>query len=107
MAEKVSIPLTEYCKFTESEMKRRASEFYGEMRRRRTVRNFSDQPVDSSIIKDCLRTAGTAPSGANQQPWSFIVVSDLAVKRRIRNAAEKIEKDFYNKEATRKMGRST
>ena len=100
MAEKTFLPLTDYCKFPEAEMKRRASEFYVEMRRRRTVRNFSDQPVDRSIIEDCLRTAATAPSGANQQPWSFIVVSDLTVKRRIREAAEKIEKEFYSKEAT-------
>ena len=102
MAEKTFLPLTDYCKFPEAEMKKRASELYLEMRRRRTVRNFSDQPVDRSIIEDCLRTAGTAPSGANQQPWSFIVVSDLTVKRQIREAAEKIEKVFYSKEATRK-----
>ena len=102
MAEKTFLPLTDYCKFPEAEMKKRASEFYLEMRRRRTVRNFSDQPVDRNIIEDCLRTAGTAPSGANQQPWSFIVVSELTVKRRIREAAEKIEKEFYSNEATRK-----
>ncbi len=102
MAEKTFLPLTDYCKFPEAEMKKRASELYLEMRGRRTVRNFSDQPVDRSIIEDCLRTAGTAPSGANQQPWSFIVVSDLTVKRQIREAAEKIEKEFYSKEATRK-----
>ena len=102
MAEKTFLPLTDYCKFPEAEMKKRASEFYLEMRRRRTVRNFSDQPVDRNIIEYCLRTAGTAPSGANQQPWSFIVVSELTVKRRIREAAEKIEKEFYSNEATRK-----
>lgn len=100
MAEDTFLPLTDYCKFSEAEMKRRASEFYAEMRRRRTVREFSDQPVDRSIIEDCLRTAGTAPSGANQQPWSFIVVSDLTVKRQIRAEAEKIEKEFYSKETT-------
>ena len=100
MAEKTFLPLTDYCKFPEVEMKKRASEFYWEMRRRRTVRNFSDQPVDRNIIEDCLRTAGTAPSGANQQPWSFIVVSEPTVKRRIREAAEKIEKEFYSNEAT-------
>ena len=102
MAENTFLPLTDYCKFPESEMKKRASEFYVEMRRRRTVREFSDQPVDRNIIEDCLRTAATAPSGANQQPWSFIAVSDFTVKRRIREAAEKIEKEFYSKEITRK-----
>ncbi|MBW1701524.1 MAG: nitroreductase family protein [Deltaproteobacteria bacterium] len=102
MAENTFLPLTDYCKLPESEMKRRASEFYVEMRKRHTVREFSDQPVDRNIIEDCLRTAATAPSGANQQPWSFIAVSDFTVKRRIREAAEKIEKEFYSKEITRK-----
>ncbi len=102
MAEKGFIPLIDYCKFPEAEMKQRASEFYEEMRRRRTVRDFSDQQVDPSIIEDCLRTAATAPSGANQQPWTFVVVSDIAVKRQIREASEKVEKDFYSKEATKK-----
>ena len=102
MTAKTFLPLSDYCKFPETEMKRRASEFYAEMKRRRTVREFSDQPVDRSIIEDCLRTASTAPSGANQQPWSFVVVSDFAVKRQIREAAEKIEKEFYTKAATEK-----
>jgi len=96
------IPLTEYCKYPEAEMINKSSDFYAEMRRRRTVRNFSNQPVDRTIIENCLRAAGTAPSGANQQPWSFIVVTDQAVKRQIREAAEKIEKEFYSKEATKK-----
>ncbi len=102
MAEKAFLPLADYCKFPETEMKRRASEFYAEMRRRRTVRNFSDQSVDRGIIEDCLRTAATAPSGANQQPWRFVVVSDLTVKRQIREASEKIENEFYSKKATEK-----
>ena len=102
MVEKKFLPLTGYCKHPEAEMKRRAFDFYAEMMRRRTVRNFSDQPVDRSIIENCLRTASSAPSGANQQPWRFIVVSDQAVKRQIREAAEKIEREFYSKEATKK-----
>lgn len=102
MAEKKFLSLTDYCKYPEAEMKRRALEFYAEMMRRRTVRNFSDQPVDRSIIENCLRAAATAPSGANQQPWSFIVVYDHAVKKQIREAAEKIEEEFYSKEATKK-----
>ena len=100
MAEIKFMSLTDYCKFPEADMKKRASEFYAEMMQRRTVRNFSDQPVDRSIIENCLRAAATAPSGANQQPWSFIVVSELTVKRRIREAVEKIEKEFYSNEAT-------
>ena len=102
MAEKRLMSLTEYCKYPEDEMKKRAFDFYLQMRRRRTVRHFSDQTVDKSIIENCLRVAGTAPSGANQQPWSFVVVSDQSVKRQIREAAEKIEKEFYGKQATKK-----
>ncbi len=102
MVENKFLTLSDYCEYPEAEMKRRASEFYKEMIRRRTVRHFSDRPVDRSVIEDCLRTASTAPSGANQQPWSFIVVSDLTVKRRIREAAEKVEQEFYSKDATKK-----
>jgi iodotyrosine deiodinase len=102
MVENKFLPLIDYCEYPEVEMKRRASDFYREMIRRRTVRHFSDRTVDRSVIEDCLRTASTAPSGANQQPWSFIAVSDLTVKRRIREAAEKVEQEFYSKEATKK-----
>jgi nitroreductase len=70
------------------------------MRRRRTVRHFAERPVPRAIIEDCLRTAGTAPSGANKQPWHFVVVSDPAVKRRIRLAAEAEEREFYARRAT-------
>ena len=102
MVEKKFLPLTDYLKYPEAEMKKRASEFYAEMAQRRSVRDFSDRPVDRSVLEDCLRTASTAPSGANQQPWRFVVVSDLTVKRQIREAAEKIEKEFYTKKATKK-----
>ncbi len=102
MTEKKFIPLTSYCQYPETEMIKRTVDFYAEMKRRRTVRDFSDQPVDRNIIKNCLCTASTAPSGANQQPWRFIAVSDQTVKRQIREAAEKIEKEFYSKEATKK-----
>ena len=102
MEEKQFLLLTDYCEYPEAEMKRRVSEFYGEMIRRRSVRHFSDRPVDRSIIEDCLRTASTAPSGANQQPWSFVVVSDPAVKRRIREAAENVEQAFYSKQSNKK-----
>ncbi len=80
-------------------MKRRAAEFYGDIRRRRTVREFSDRPVPREVIEDCLRAAGTAPSGANLQPWHFVVVSDPAIKRTIRVEAEKEEYDFYHHKA--------
>lgn len=92
--------LTTYQSYPLAEMQARASTFYDEMRRRRTVREFSDRPVPRSVIEACLRTAGTAPSGANQQPWHFVAVSDLAVKSRIRQAAEAEEREFYERRAS-------
>jgi iodotyrosine deiodinase len=62
---------------------------------RRTVRHFSDRPVAREVIDQCLLTAGGAPSGANLQPWHFVVVGDPAVRRRIREAAEEEEREFY------------
>lgn len=93
---------TDYYEYSPEEMKERSAEFYVKMKRRRTVRQFSDRPVPREIIENCLRTAATAPSGANMQPWSFIVVTDPAVKRQIRKEAEKTEREFYHKNATRK-----
>ena len=90
------VPLSEYQKYPLEEMQQRAADFYADMRRRRTVRDFSDQPVPREIIEACLLTAGTAPNGANQQPWHFTVVSDPAIKKQIREAAEAEEKAFYS-----------
>jgi iodotyrosine deiodinase len=69
------------------------------MTRRRTVREFSDRPVERAVIENCLLAAATAPNGANLQPWHFVVVSDPAIKRRIREAAEVEERDFYSRRA--------
>ncbi|MEP7121058.1 MAG: nitroreductase family protein [Byssovorax sp.] len=80
-------------------MRRRASDFRAELQRRRTVRDFSDRAVPREIIEDCVRAAGTAPSGANMQPWHFVVVGDSALKRRIRVEAEKEEHEFYHHKA--------
>jgi len=74
----------------------RARTFCEEIRRRRTVRDFSNQPVPREVIEYALLAAGTAPSGANLQPWHFTVITDLDMKRRIREAAEVEERDFYN-----------
>jgi len=93
---------TNYYEYSPEEMKKRSAEFYAEMKRRRSGRQFSERPVPREIIEDCLRTAATAPSGANLQPWSFIVVTDPAVKQQIRKEAEKTEREFYHKSATRK-----
>lgn len=80
-------------------MVERAAAFRGQMQRRRTVRYFSDRAVSREVIEDCLIAAGTAPSGANLQPWHFVVVSDPAIKQRIRIEAEKEEHEFYSSRA--------
>lgn len=89
------VPLTTYREYPPAEMANRARAFATEMQRRRTVRQFSDRPVSRAIIDSCLEAAGTAPSGAHQQPWHFVVISDPEVKRAIRKAAEDSEADFY------------
>ncbi|CAN5683490.1 nitroreductase family protein [soil metagenome] len=73
----------------------RSHRFYDLMRRRRTVREFSPDPVPMEVIENAIRVAGTSPSGANQQPWRYVVVGDPEIKRRIREAAEAEEKESY------------
>lgn len=99
MSEPIFRALPDYQEYDIDLMKRRAAEFYTDIRRRRTVRDFSDRPVPREAIDDCIRAAGTAPNGANMQPWHFVVVSDPAVKRRIRVEAEKEEHEFYHHKA--------
>jgi nitroreductase len=93
------IPHTDYTERPIEEMKQRAQEFYDLIKKRRTVRDFSDRPVPREIIEKCLLAAGTAPNGANKQPWHFVVVSDPKVKKKIRVEAEKEEHEFYNRRA--------
>ena len=90
------IPLEPMEPVSIEEARRRARAFYEAMRRRRSVRQFSEAPADRAVIDDCLRAAGTAPSGANLQPWHFVVVSDPDLKRRIREGAEEEERRFYS-----------
>jgi nitroreductase len=99
MKEARFVPLAHYQEVPEAEMERRAADFYAEMRRRRTVRQYSERPVPRAVIEACVRAAGTAPSGANLQPWHFVVVSDPATKRQIREAAEVEEREFYERRA--------
>jgi nitroreductase len=89
-------PLTGYVDYSSEEMAARAAAFYADIRRRRTVRDYSDRPVPREVIEQCLLAAGRAPSGANLQPWHFAVVSNPAVKRQIREAAEAEEREFYS-----------
>ena len=99
MTEPRFVPHTDWVRLSPEEMARRATAYYAEMRRRRTVREFSAEPVPESVIADCLLAAGTAPSGANRQPWHFVVITDPSLKRRIREAAEAEERDFYEHRA--------
>lgn len=88
-------PLSTYREFPIDEMEARAAAFFEEMNRRRTTRHFSDRPVPRGVIEHCIRAAGTAPSGAHQQPWHFVAISDPGVKSKIREAAEAAEREFY------------
>lgn len=90
------IPLTSFQEYPVKEMKMRAKNFYEDIRRRRTVRHFSDRPVPREIIEHALLAAGSAPNGANRQPWHFVVVSNPEIKKQIRAAAEAEERDFYH-----------
>ena len=93
-------PYEAYREYSPEQMQQRAVTFRDDMRRRRTVRQFSPRPVDRSVVEDCIAAAGTAPSGANLQPWHFVVVEDPAVKRRIREASERVEREFYERRAS-------
>lgn len=84
---------------SDDEILERATRFYETMQLRRTIREFSERPVSREVIEYCIRAAGTAPSGANLQPWHFVAISDPEIKRQIRVAAEAEEKDFYQKRA--------
>ena len=95
-----TVPLAGYEEHPVDEMRRRAAEFYAEVDRRRTVREFSDRPVPREIIENALRAASTAPSGANLQPWHFVVVSGAETKKQIREAAEVEEREFYEHRAS-------
>lgn len=89
------IPLAGYQEYPVEEMRARLCEFYADVGRRRSVRDFADRPVPRDIIETALAAAGTAPSGANLQPWHFVAVSGAATKRKIRAAAEAEEREFY------------
>jgi nitroreductase len=94
------IPFSCYQEYPPAEMVRRTLEFCDEIQRRRSVRDLSPRPVDRCVITSCIHAAGSAPSGANLQPWHFVVISDPAVKRQIREGAEIEEHEFYTHRAT-------
>jgi nitroreductase len=89
------VPLPDRADLSDDKMRKAALNFLATMRRRHTVRDFSDRPVDRSVIETAVQTAGTAPSGANHQPWHFAAISDPRLKARVREAAEQEEERFY------------
>jgi nitroreductase len=96
-----TIPLDKYREYPVEEMRNRLEAFYADMDCRRTVRDFSDRPVPRDIIETALKAANTAPSGANLQPWHFAVVSGPDTKKKIREAAEVEEREFYEHRASK------
>ena len=105
---KTSIPPVEiktipfnYQEYPLEEIQHRALKYYQNLSRRRTIRDFSKRKVPIDVIENCIRAADTAPSGANQHPWHFVIVTDQEKKKKIRLAAEKEEKEFYSARAPR------
>ena len=93
------IPLPPLPEYSSQEMQLRSRIFLENLSNRRTIRDFADKPVDREVIENCIKTAGTAPSGANMQPWHFVLISDPTIKKQIRVAAENEEKEFYETRA--------
>lgn len=89
-------PLNDFIEYSEQSMLARSAEFLNAMQRRHSIRLFSDRPVDKAIIENCILTAGTAPSGANHQPWHFSAIHSALVKKQIREQAEAHERGFYD-----------
>ena len=99
MTSPTQVPLPQREPLSDDERIARARAFADELGNRRSVRDFSPRPVPREVIEACLRAAGTAPSGAHQQPWRFVAIADPEVKRRIREAAEAEEREFYQHRA--------
>ena len=87
----LQIPVPKLPRYTSDEMQLRSRNFFKSLSIRRTIRNFSDKPIKREVIETCIRAAGTAPSGANMQPWHFVLISNPTIKKQIRIAAEKEE----------------
>jgi nitroreductase len=94
-----SVPLPDYEEYPVGEMQQRVDHFYAQMKRRHTVRSFSDRPVPRDIIERAIMVAGTAPNGANHQPWHFCAIGSDAMKARLRTLAEEEERSFYGGKA--------
>ncbi|MBK97322.1 MAG: nitroreductase family protein [Balneola sp.] len=90
----------EYSRYNTEEMRARSNDFYEFIKKRRSVRSFSSKKVPIDVLDKCIKSAGTAPNGANKQPWHFVVITDPLIKKKLRIAAEKEEYLFYNGRAT-------
>jgi len=99
LIEKRQIPPPSLPEYSLEEMLQESLAFYRKLNNRRTIRDFSDKPIEREVIENCIRTAGTAPSGANMQPWHFVLILDPKIKKKIRISAEKEEKEFYKTRA--------
>jgi len=99
MAKPRFISLKDFKEYSSDELITRSAEFYSDLQRRRTVRDFSNKPVPREVIENFIKSAGSAPSGANMQPWHFVVISNSELKKKIRIAAEEEEKEFYSNRA--------
>lgn len=90
-----NVPLTDYIELSQDEMQHKADDFLATSKRRHSIRAFSTRPVPQKIIETCIKAAATAPSGANHQPWHFVAIHSSDVKKQIRQAAEELERSFY------------
>lgn len=97
MSQQAQYHALDFDHLSDDEQQRASTDFMNQMLKRRTVRDFSSKPVTIELIENAIRVAGSAPSGANQQPWTFVVVSDPEIKAKIRVAAEAEEKESYNR----------
>ena len=95
-----SRPLNDFIEYPYERMQKRCEDFYANMRRRHSIRKFSERSVPFDIIKHCILTAGTAPSGANHQPWHFCAIGSPEVKQQVREQAEIYEQRFYSGSAS-------
>lgn len=90
------VPLTDFIEYPPEQMLARAIEHLADIRRRHSIRKFSDRPVARELIEQCILAAGAAPSGANHQPWHFVAIQSPEVKQQIRTEAEALERGFYS-----------
>jgi iodotyrosine deiodinase len=95
MQQHAASPLTDYIEYTPADMLERSEHFYTEIKRRHSIRQFSERAVSRQVIENCIRAVGTAPKGANHQPWHFVAIQSPEVKLQIRQQAEQHEQGFY------------